>query len=161
MEESNHGISMKEEEYQRQSREELAHEKMKTIRMKSKIVELDDQVLKYKSLYNEMKQKNHNNQHHSPTPLLTSPSTKSFQKDAAAWEELKLEKERLERKVITLEHQLHVAQETLKREQKEQLVWSTEIELMKRDLYKASVKYENYHIAVEETAVEQRKILFD
>ena len=97
MEESNHGISMKEEEYQRQSREELAHEKMKTIRMKSKIVELDDQVLKYKSLYNEMKQKNHNNQHHSPTPLLTSPSTKSFQKDAAAWEELKLEKERLER----------------------------------------------------------------
>ena len=54
MEESNHGISMKEEEYQRQSREELAHEKMKTIRMKSKIVELDDQVLKYKSLYNEI-----------------------------------------------------------------------------------------------------------
>jgi hypothetical protein len=167
MEKDSRGLSMKEEEYQRKAREELSNEKMKTMRMNAKMIELEDNLSKYKSMLNESKrniesyekEKRTNKENYNKRMLASTANidgnAMSQQEHLQRMHVLNLEKSRLEEKIETLEHLLHESKENEKRLKHENLLLSTETKLMQKDLYAA----QNNQIVAEEAAIKQRKIV--
>ena len=127
MEKDSRGLSMKEEEYQRKAREELSNEKMKTMRMNAKMIELEDNLSKYKSMLNESKrniesyekEKRTNKENYNKRMLASTANidgnAMSQQEHLQRMHVLNLEKSRLEEKIETLEHLLHESKENEKR----------------------------------------------